>query len=470
MKVLGKLWRGGLGLILLGVVVMMGYGPASAQMATSAPLAWENIEVLDLPTAARMALAANPTLAAARARLDQARQAAVQARAAYWPSLDLEGSASRVDLSETAYQAKRLPLRLVNPLAELDDPQNYYAVELVGRWIVFDGFARKFNLAMAQYGEQATAAARNEARRLLLSALASAFLSAQLAQENMAIADADVTFNQRLLTEARLRYEVGSGALSDVLNFQVKANSALTQRNQSANDFDVSMIALAALIGLPRAVLPDHVRLADLEPVDEQKMQAPQLSELLATAETLRPDLQQRDRAVDLAQARIGVARAGYYPTVALSATWSGEREGDAGFEGDDFGNTVALGLSYPIFTGGLRKARRLEAAAQFTEAQKIREDTLLTLTREVRTTAARLSNAQRQLILQQSNAELVRKNRDLVEKEYKAGVGSLVRLNEAQRDLTAARVRLASARVALLSAWYDVHTATGEILNRFKP
>jgi outer membrane protein TolC len=48
--------------------------------------------------------------------------------------------------------------------------------------------------------------------------------------------------------------------------------------------------------------------------------------------------------------------------------------------------------------------------------------------------------------------------------------VGSLVRLNEAQRDLIAAQVRLASARVALLSAWIDVYTATGEILDRLQP
>jgi outer membrane protein TolC len=58
----------------------------------------------------------------------------------------------------------------------------------------------------------------------------------------------------------------------------------------------------------------------------------------------------------------------------------------------------------------------------------------------------------------------LVQKNRDLVEKEYKAGVGSLVRLNEAQRDLTAAQVRLAAAQVALRQAWYDLWSATGQI------
>jgi len=58
-----------------------------------------------------------------------------------------------------------------------------------------------------------------------------------------------------------------------------------------------------------------------------------------------------------------------------------------------------------------------------------------------------------------------VEKNRDLVENEYMAGQVSLVRLNEAQRDLIQQQGRLALARVALRQAWHDLRVATGEIL-----
>jgi outer membrane protein TolC len=412
---------------------------AIAQSPESAPLNWDRIEELDLETAARLALATNPTIAAARARVEQARQKVLQARSAYWPNLDLEASAARVDMSENAFQRQLLSLRAVNPFATVKDPEDYYNLDLTASWVLFDGFARKFNVAAACYGEQVSTAARDEARRLLLSALATAFLSAQLAQENMAIADADVAFNERQLTEARLRYEVGTGALSDVLNFQIKANSGLTQRNQSERDFQISLVTLAALIGLPDAVLPDHVQLADLEPVTDSDLDEPRMPELLEKAYVFRPDLRQSARSVDVAGARVGAATATYYPTVALSASLAGERTEDPGFEGDDFGNSLSVGLSYPIFSGGLHKARRQEAKAQLVEAQKLEEETQLNITLEIRTTTARVLNAQRQLVLQKTSVDLVQKNRDLVEKEYKAGVGSLVRLNEAQRDLTAA-------------------------------
>jgi outer membrane protein TolC len=76
--------------------------------------------------------------------------------------------------------------------------------------------------------------------------------------------------------------------------------------------------------------------------------------------------------------------------------------------------------------------------------------------------------SAQEQLKLQRETAEYVRKNRDLVEQEYKAGQASLVRLNEAQKDLVAAEGRLASARVSLFLAWFQLRTVTAESLKEY--
>jgi outer membrane protein TolC len=61
-----------------------------------------------------------------------------------------------------------------------------------------------------------------------------------------------------------------------------------------------------------------------------------------------------------------------------------------------------------------------------------------------------------------------VRENRDLVEKEYQAGQASLVRLNEAQRDLNRAQGRLALALVGLRQALKNLDASTGRILLPF--
>jgi outer membrane protein TolC len=86
----------------------------------------------------------------------------------------------------------------------------------------------------------------------------------------------------------------------------------------------------------------------------------------------------------------------------------------------------------------------------------------------DVRDAIANVKSAQYELELQRKNAELVTENRDLVDKEYKAGQASLVRLNEAQRDMIQAQGRLALARVGLLQTLKNLDTSTGAILEPF--
>ncbi len=349
-----------------------------------------------------------------------------------------------------------------------EDPDEFYSAGLSASWVVFDGFSRKFNLFAARHGEQISLSANDDVHRLLLQSVISAYLTAQLALENIVIAKADEAFNQRQLTEAKLRYEVGTGALSDVLNFEVQANSAISDRIVAERVYQTSRIALAALLGLPDANIPQQIELSRLEPATPADLEKPDVDRLLEDAHKWRPDLLQSEWAVLQAQDDVKIQRANFYPTVALSATIEGERSNDPSFEGDDFGNTVALNLTYNLFAGGLFKARVQEAKARLHEVEKSQEAVEINVTSEVRTVVKQVLSAQQQLLLQRTNADLVRRNRDLVEKEYKAGVGSLVRLNEAQRDLTRAQVRLATAQAALHQAGYDLQSATGQILDTF--
>ena len=322
----------------------------------------------------------------------------------------------------------------------------------------------------AKHAEQSSAAAQNDAQRLLLQAVSDAFLSAQLALENVSIAKADEAFNKRQLKEARLRYEVGTGALSDVLNFEVRANSAKSDLIVAERTYETSLIGLAALLGIENARLPAQTRLDTLKEADESELEEPQMDQMIGSAYDHRPDLEQNDWGVRQAEADVKAKRGNYFPILSLNASYDGERTDDFGFESDDIGSSVGVNLSYNIFAGGLFHAQHQEAKMRLREAEKSRENLKINITSEVRTSAERVLSAQKQLLLQRTNAQLVQKNRDLVEKEYKAGVGSLVRLNEAQRDLTAAQVRLAASQVALRQAWNDLWSATGQIEEKLVP
>ena len=101
-------------------------------------------------------------------------------------------------------------------------------------------------------------------------------------------------------------------------------------------------------------------------------------------------------------------------------------------------------------------------------EAESTLAGVVISTRTEVLEALAKLDSAKELLLLQRSNTDFVKQNRDLVEKEYAAGQTSLVRLNEAQRDLINAESRLALALVSLKQAWQDLKTSTGEILIPF--
>ncbi len=441
---------------------------ASAQESpdTKTPVDWSAITTMDLQTTVSIALAGNPGIEAAVQRVHQAKARVDQARSTYWPRLDANASGARVETSKNTYDGNLATARYFNPNATIDNPDEYYSADLTASWTLFNGFERKFSNLAAKYGQSASDEALKDVRRLLISAVAQSYFSAQLALENIAIAKADEAFNQRQLKDAEARYRVGTGSLSDVLNFQVRGNQAKTTRINQEYEHQTALFGLAALLGLPEARIPKHVSLARLAPETTDEMATPPVEQLIDSAMESRPDIRQSRWNIKQTEAQIKIAQAGYYPSVVVAGSVEGDRDGDMHFGEDDFGNSIKVGLSYNLFSGGLTKAKVREARHQRRELEKNLEELTLSMTADIRGSAALVATAQTQVTLQRENVDLVRRTRDLVEKEYNAGQGSLVRLNEAQKDLTTAQGNLALALVGLRQAWVQLETRAGTITN----
>jgi outer membrane protein TolC len=491
---------------------------------TAGASAAEALEVMDLDTAQRLAIADNPSLKAAEARVRQARARVKQAQALWYPSIDVTASASNTWLSERSYAGARLQAiqpgwsqfvsttqtrleaRILSDVAGLlgitvqsqqslgsgnlnqlifrdlrdsaistvyarrsiDDSVEDYRVSLTASWIVFNGFERKFANAEARFGFMETEAAYLEAHRLLLSAVAQAYHAAQLARENVAIAESDIAFNERQLTEAKARLRVGSGSLSDELNFEVRVNASKASVISSRQEYRTALIALAELLALPEAAFPESKQLAPLTAEALNDLQAPDSGVLVALGVRQRPDMLQQELAVKRRKAGIGRNKAPFYPTIVAQASKDASRSSDARFGEDDFGATVGVNVQYNLFAGGGDVARLKEAKAAHAEAEWNAVETELAVASDVRQRVEELKAAQDQLVLQRANAAFVQQNRDLVEHEYAAGEGSLVRLNEAQRDLITAQGNLAFARVNLRQAWHNLRTATAETVSAY--
>ncbi|MBI4556993.1 MAG: TolC family protein [Candidatus Hydrogenedentes bacterium] len=456
-------------------------------------------EQLDLATAQRIALEQNPSLQAVEARVQQAEARVHQARAAYFPRVDASVSGSKTWISETVYTNARnaafggalgglqsIFYRLGDPNASsfivpqllitgyqalearnaVDDSLDNYRASFVATWLIFDGFGRNFSNRVARYGARETEAAYQEAKRLLLSGVATSFYGAQLAREDLEIAKADEAFNQRQLTEAKARRRVGTGSLSDELNFEVRVNAARAALIRAEQNYNVALIGLGELLGQPEQLKPETIQLAALTPESPDALERPEPQALTQSALEHRPEMAQSRYALQRTGASVGLRRAEFFPKVTASASKDATRTTDLEFREDDFATTVGVGVSYNLFAGGLNRARLTESKAARTEAErnlKAAEDRVIA---DVQQAVEDLKAAQDELKLQTENAGYVQRNRELVEKEYAAGQGSLVRLNQAQRDLVEAQGRLALARVSLRLAWYNLRSATGETVS----
>jgi outer membrane protein TolC len=151
-----------------------------------------------------------------------------------------------------------------------------------------------------------------------------------------------------------------------------------------------------------------------------------------------------------------------------LSGAVNGVRQGDLSLTGEDFGNSIFLNMSWNLFAGGADKARRREAEQGYREAKYILADLRNQVASEVRRDMALLEAAREQVRLQRESVKFVEENRDLARNEYEAGEASLVRLNEAQRDLTTTFSRLAQALVAFHQARQRLLASTGRNIAEF--
>ncbi|MCI5166737.1 MAG: TolC family protein [Candidatus Electrothrix sp. GM3_4] len=341
---------------------------------------------------------------------------------------------------------------------------------LQASWLLFDGYARKFRQAQARYGVRSSAASRENTRRILASAVADAFFNAQQALAAIEIAAANKEFYEKQLQDAESRLEVGSGSLSDVLNIKVQRNSAKNSLLTSGRDHEVARYTLAALLGLSDSVLPEKVKLAELDKefdvsVDKARTDG---DKLIAEALQARPDLTALDMQVKGAESRIEQAKAGDWPTVQVAGQVNGNSQDGLVPTGEDFAASLGLSASWNLYSGGAVDAAVLEARQAKREAKYAYAELRNSITAEVQQDVARLTAAREQVRLQRETVELVEENRKLAKSEYEAGSASLVRLNEAQRDLTATYGGLVQALVSYHQARHQLLAAVARNLEPF--
>ena len=446
--------------------------------------------ILTLDQARRTALRDNPDIHGARARIEQALARIGEARSAYFPSVTLAHSAARTFQTPRSRNRFNIPISQALPdvpatLQDLQDldlnmllqaltwPQlgsqkasgisrsfSQHTTTLSATWTLFDGFAREARLLAAKYTFGAAKMSLADARRLLMQAVESAYYQAQLGREQVRIARADAEFSRDQLTVARKKLAAGKATQADVLNFEVRWRAAQANVVSAQGLLANARTVLAELMGIDQARLPDALQLSLLAEESEEDLTAPVGEDWVQRALDARPDLAQKDFELKSKTEETRVARAQFLPGLFLSGSYGFDRTSNMAYGNADQASSGALEFRWQLFSGGFRtsqlrrtEAERLELA---TEYRRLRQRVVS----EVRQGTIALIDAQEQARLQRLNLASATENRRIVEAEYAAGKASLVRLNEAQRDLIGTEVGLAQARIRLREAWSDLRAA----------
>lgn len=301
------------------------------------------------------AMANNQTLKAAIARLAEARSFARITAADLYPQLSAGASAQRARVSGN----RPLQGAILSPRP---DTENVFQIPFDLNYEI-DLFGRvRSNVAAANAGYQASAADMENVRLTVSAELAGDFFQLRELDAEMDVVRKAIDFEQKGMDFVQNRHTGGAASGLDVAQQQTVLDSTIAQLSLLQQQRDQFEHAIAALQGLPASSFKAPVRPLIVEPPPVPLMLP---SELLER----RPDIAENERNVAAANARIGVARAAFYPNISLSGA-AGVLTRDI-TRLVDFPSTVwSLGVSAlePLLAGGRYRATLENARASYDE------------------------------------------------------------------------------------------------------
>lgn len=378
-------------LVLVGLQGCLAVGPDYTRPEVEAPQAWRAPMKDGLSTTATQpeALAqwwrtlndpllsdlmtqvveGNLDLKSAGARVREARARRGVARAGFWPSLDANGSYSKIRTTENQ-TLDAINEQIPGLDLEQDRDSELYSAGFDAAWEIdlFGGVRRSVEAATADI--EASQAEFSGVLVSLLAETALNYVDLRTLQQRIEVAGINAKAQQETYDLTISRYKAGLTDEYAVKSAQSVLSGTRAQIPALNAALDATMNRLAVLCGKTPGAL--HQRLAAKTPIPVP----PATVAVAVPAEALRnrPDVWRAERLLAAQTARIGVAKSDLYPKLSLFGTLGYESQTtDHFFDNANLAYRYGPRLSWGIFRGGavfqnieVQSARQEQALQQY--------------------------------------------------------------------------------------------------------
>jgi outer membrane protein TolC len=403
---------------------------------------------LTLTEAIARARAHNPDAGSAAALEREAAQRITQARAGYFPKVDVAESWQRGNqpvfvfsslLAQRRFTAADFALGALNHPDALDNVRSAVMVEQT----LFDRVTRA-NVTAAGISHEMAATSRTMVDHDLAASVTTAYgrvlVAAATAQS--ASAAAETARADREL--AGNRRDAGRVTDADVLQLDVYVSRAREQQVRAASDERIARAQLNQLMGEPLGEPFALDRAPTATAID-----ASDLASLEAEALENRPDVKLAILQEQLAGTTQAAARAAFLPEVVAQASW----ELNSGTWSSPASSWVVGAVArINLFHGFADRARLVEAREQATRRALEREKAETAARLDVYVAVARLDAARASEGVGRAAVEQARESRRIVRDRYEAGLTDVASLLRAADTVVQAETQEIAARVAVLT------------------
>jgi NodT family efflux transporter outer membrane factor (OMF) lipoprotein len=352
----------------------------------------------------------NQNVRVLEARFRQAQALVTSSRSAYFPTLEADVSLTRSRSPTGVIGGTTAGRVITNRSASLNSA---WEADLWGRL--------RRTVEAVEANAQASAADLAAVRLSVQAELAANYFQLRALDAQRQLLDDTVAAFGKSLELTRNRYAAGVAAKVDVVQGETQLKSTQAQ----AIDLGVQRAqlehAIAVLIGRP----PAGLSIAPLPLSATLPRIPPGLpSELLER----RPDIAAGERRVAAANAQIGAAKAAYFPSLTLSASY-GSRSADAAQWLTAPARFWSIGpaLAQSIFDAGLRRAQTEQAIAAYDATVAEYRQAVLAGFQEVEDNLAALRILEEEAKVQEEAVRAARESVELTLNQYKAGTVSYI-------------------------------------------